>query len=321
MKVNSIYHYCSMDTFMAIIKNKTIRLSDLNKTNDYMEKRWANKFIVEVLKTKLIEYAIDMNLDEDYWYDEESNTHLEYYEKEIRRVLYNEIPILITCFSEERDKLSQWRAYGNDGKGISIGFNKRVINLLTKDKDIKVEKVIYDEKKQKQRLGELIDGVIIYIKKMFESDIVKVSNNFNEYFIEEFDVFCEVLIDYIGQVGCIIKNPAFSEEKEIRIIYNPNMHDREILGDIEFDEAKKYFSDSKQIKEYTINPLNFNYRNEQLIAFCDVDFSKLIYKKLINEIIIGPKSRLKESDIYYFLLANGFDANNINIIKSDATYR
>lgn len=321
MKVNSIYHYCSMDTFMAIIKNKTIRLSDLNKTNDYMEKRWANKFIVDVLKNKLIEYAIDMNLEEDYWYDEESNTHLEYYEKEIRRVLYNETPILITCFSEERDKLSQWRAYGNDGKGISIGFNKRVINILTKDKNIKVEKVIYDEKKQKQRLGEIIDGAIIYIKKMFESDIVKVSNNFNEYFIEEFDVFCEVLIDYIGQVGCIIKNLAFSEEKEIRIIYNPNMHDREILGDIEFDEAKKYFSDAKQIKEYTINPLNFNYRNEQLIAFCDVDFSKLIYKKLINEIIIGPKSRLRESDIYYFLLANGFDANNINIIKSDATYR
>lgn len=321
MKVNSIYHYCSMDTFMAIIKNKTIRLSDLNKTNDYMEKRWANKFIVEVLKNKLIEYAIDMNLEEDYWYDEESNTHLEYYEKEIRRVLYNETPILITCFSEERDKLSQWRAYGNDGKGISIGFNKRVINILTKDKNVKVEKVIYDEKKQKQRLGEIIDAAIIYIKKMFESDIVKVSNNFNEYFIEEFDVFCEVLIDYIGQVGCIIKNPAFSEEKEIRIIYNPNMHDREILGDIEFDEAKKYFSDAKQIKEYTINPLNFNYRNEQLIAFCDVDFSKLIYKKLINEIIIGPKSRLRESDIYYFLLTNGFDANNINITKSDATYR
>lgn len=36
MKVNLIYHYCSMNTFMEIIKNKTIRLSDLNKANNYM---------------------------------------------------------------------------------------------------------------------------------------------------------------------------------------------------------------------------------------------------------------------------------------------
>ena len=39
--MSNIYHYCSLDTFAQIIKNKTIRLSDLNKTNDYMEKKWG----------------------------------------------------------------------------------------------------------------------------------------------------------------------------------------------------------------------------------------------------------------------------------------
>lgn len=35
LMIDIIYHYCSLETFVQIIKNKTIRLSDLNKTNDY----------------------------------------------------------------------------------------------------------------------------------------------------------------------------------------------------------------------------------------------------------------------------------------------
>lgn len=320
-KLKSVYHYCSADTFMAIIQNKTLRLSDLNKTNDYMEKRWANKLIVNALKEKLNEYGINMKLEEDYWYNEQSNNHLQYYKKEVGRVLYDESPVLITCFSEEKDKLSQWRAYGQDGTGVAIGFNYKVISLLNDKKEMVVEKVIYKENMQNKKLCQLIESVIIYIQNMFEEDKVKISDDFNVYFEDEFDTFCEVLVDYIGQVGCIIKNPAFSEEKEVRIIYNPKLPNREILGDIQLTEAKDYFEKVKEINEYKIKPLKFNYRNNQLVAFCDIEFSELIYKPIINEIIIGPKSQLKESDIYYFLLSNGFDANSINISKSKATYR
>lgn len=306
---------------MAIIQNKSLRLSDLNKTNDYMEKRWANKLIVTALQEKLDEYGINMNLEEDYWYDGQSNCHLQYYKKEVGRVLYDESPVLISCFSEEKDKLSQWRAYGQDGTGVAIGFNYKAINLLNDKRDIFVEKVIYKENKQKEKLGQLIESVIIYVQNMFKEDKVRISDDFNVYFEDEFDSFCEVFVDYIGQVDCIIKNPAFSEEKEVRIIYNPKLPNREILGDIQLNEAKDYFGKVKEISAYKIKPLKFNYRNNQLVAFCDIDFKELIYKPIINEIIIGPKSQLKENDMYYFLLSNGFDANSINISKSKATYR
>jgi len=101
-RLESIYHYCTLDTFMEIIQNKTLRLSDLNKTNDYMEKRWANRFIATVLQEKLDEYEVDMELEEDYWYDEKSDNHLQYYKKEVERVIFDESPILITCFSEKK---------------------------------------------------------------------------------------------------------------------------------------------------------------------------------------------------------------------------
>lgn len=289
-RLESIYHYCSADTFMAIVQNKTLRLSDLNKTNDYMEKRWANKFIVSMLQEKLDEYGINMKLEEDYWYDEESNNHLQYYKKEVERVLYDESPVLITCFSEKKDILSQWRAYGQDGTGVAIGFNYKAISLLNDKRDMFFEKVIYKENKQKEKLGQLIESVIIYIQNMFEEDKARISDDFNVYFKEEFDAFCEVLVDYIGPISCIIKNPAFSEEREIRIIFNPKLPNREILGDIQLNEAKNYFEEVKEISGYKIKPLKFNYRNNQLIAFCDIDFSDLICKSIINEIIIGPKS-------------------------------
>jgi hypothetical protein len=306
---------------MAIIANKTLRLSDLNKTNDYMEKRWANSFIVTVLQEKLDEYEIDMALEEDYWYDEESKNHLEYYKNEVEKVLFDESPILITCFSEEKDRLSQWRAYGQDGTGVAIGFNYKSISLLKDEKDIFVEKVIYKESKQKKKLGQLIESVIAYTENMFMEDRVRISDDFNVYFKEEFDAFCEVLVDYIGQIGCVIKNSAFAEEKEVRIIFDPHLPNKEVMGDFQLDEAKEYFEKKREINDYRITPLKFNHKNNQFVAYCDIDFSELIHKPIINEIVIGPKSQLKESDIYYFLLANGFDANNVNISKSKATYR
>ena len=38
----------------------------------------------------------------------------------------NTLP-LIGCFSKNGDLLSQWRAYAEDGKGFSIGFDSNYI--------------------------------------------------------------------------------------------------------------------------------------------------------------------------------------------------
>lgn len=49
---------------------------------------------------------------------------------------------------------------------------------------------------------------------------------------------------------------------------------------------------------FNIRPLRFNHRNNQLVAYCDIDFKELILKSIINKIVIGPKSQLDERDIY-----------------------
>jgi len=36
-----LYHYCSADTFYEIIKSKSLRLSDITKSNDSQELKWV----------------------------------------------------------------------------------------------------------------------------------------------------------------------------------------------------------------------------------------------------------------------------------------
>lgn len=82
--MGNIYHYCSLETFAQSIKNKTIRLSDLNKTNDYMEKKWGMKLLYRILCNELQDRGIAMDLKEDYWYSDNAHNHLEQLENDIK---------------------------------------------------------------------------------------------------------------------------------------------------------------------------------------------------------------------------------------------
>lgn len=315
--MSSIYHYCSVDTFYKIICNKCIRLSDLNKTNDYMEKRWVSKVLVKALEDEFSTYGITINLKEDYWYSENILNHLQFLESDMESLVYTTSPTLITCFSDNSDKLSQWRAYGDDGYGVSIGFKSKILKDIKNTKmNVYLKKVIYKEANQILELRGLIRSTILYIRNMFKSDIVKISEDFNEYFIDEFDAFCEVLVDKIECMSCYIKNPAFVEEDESRIIYLPRLY-----TEMKDSEIRESFNERIQLGKFYLDSIKYYPRSNQLVAFCDLHFDQLIPDNIITEIVLGPKSRLKEDDVFYFLMSQGFNARDIIVNKSSATYR
>jgi len=100
----TIYHYCSLQSFESIITNKCLRLSNAFKSNDYYELNWIFKLMKEMGK---FDYNYISKLEYIY--------HLG---------LISFFKPHMICFSKEGDLLSQWRGYGNDGKGICIGFNR-----------------------------------------------------------------------------------------------------------------------------------------------------------------------------------------------------
>lgn len=316
--METIYHYCSLDTFTQIIKNKTLRLSDLNKTNDYMEKKWGFDFLYHVLCGELQNKGIQMNLNEAYWYSDNACTHLEQLENDIKMYLNHQT--LITCFSKEKDLLSQWRAYGSDGIGIAIGFNYSLLKRLLKGQDnLLIGNVIYQKEKQEKKIREeLFEPTFSYMYNMFQQDKVRVSDNYNEYFIEEFDCFCEYLDVNIEKVFPFLKNPAFSEEKEVRIVYNTGIYD-------EMDESDYCSKTCDSIKigrksELILQPMQYIVKNDKLVAYTDLKFENCILNGIIEEIVIGPRAKVSDEDVYRFLLLNGF-TSGVKICKSKSSYQ
>lgn len=108
-----VYHYCSVDTFFNIIKNSSMWLSDISKSNDYQEcvrcREFVNKGMEEYLRDD-----VEALKAWGIWY--ENGVHSNFLMK-----------TFCVCFSESKDKLSQWRGYAQDGKGIAIGFDKEVL--------------------------------------------------------------------------------------------------------------------------------------------------------------------------------------------------
>ena len=45
MTCDALYHYCSIDAFLSIISNKTLRLSDVKKSNDTLESKALLQFV------------------------------------------------------------------------------------------------------------------------------------------------------------------------------------------------------------------------------------------------------------------------------------
>lgn len=309
-----LYHYCSLETLIAIISNKCLRLSDLSKSNDYMERKWIMNIIEEALDKSFKDEGIIINLREEYWYSEGINNHISYLldllSYDVTRSSY------ITCFSRNGDLLSQWRAYGDDGRGVAIGFNAKLLyKVYSRKNNVYIEDVLYDKEEQIEEIRIAVDNAVIYMKSLFKSNSDRVIDDFNNYFIEEFDTFCEVFCDELAILSCYMKNPAFKEEDEVRIFYAPIIHDDDPVF------IQEQFCKTSRFSNYVLKPINFLARKDQIIGYCDLSFEKLIQRGIISEIIIGPSSRVNVHDIYFLLTKFGFSSNDIEIKESQASYR
>lgn len=96
---NIVYHYCSVDTFLSIINSNKIWLSSSLTTNDFLE----NQLILLKLEKIL---------------NEENSKYKENFKRFYEHFRINVTSTFVSCFSENGDLLSQWRAYANDVYGV-----------------------------------------------------------------------------------------------------------------------------------------------------------------------------------------------------------
>lgn len=269
-----LYHYCSISTFMSIIKNKCFWLSDTKYTNDKEELAAFRISVYETLSELLRDNIIDNKMAEELWIS----------------YIYNTLPGYISCFSENGDLLSQWRSYGDDGKGIaiSIDFNKlplrkeAPLRIGGLEKRYYANKVLYANDIVKKQIKEMLKNVIKDKKKVSEINYFDLINIFN--------------LSYYS------KNEGFREESEWRIIYLPF-----ILFNSTTKEA--VYGENTDLEN-----TKFRTNGEKIISYFEFPFSP----DSVNEVIVGPKNSTDRETLSMFLVANG--VRNVNIQKSQIPY-
>lgn len=268
-----IYHYCDSNAFFAICTNRKLWMNDLHSMNDFMELHWG--------------YSI---------WEQSANTRIEKYGKEFLDEIDEVIHfsgfqglLLANCFSTDKDVLSQWRAYADDGKGYVIGFNAKELLQLP----IRALQVLYDKERQIKEATATIDA--LYQLKQEDSN--------------EFKTFCNVF----GYDLSAFKNPAFIEEKEIRLIHLLDFKKSNDFMKL-VDKGGIYFGEDRKGEE-----IKFRIKQDIPTPYIELDFSNNNKINPIKEVVIGPKNEVMKTAIRIFLETIGIEKVEIN--KSNASYR
>lgn len=333
-KPEALYHYCSLETFCNIIKNKSIWLSDFRKTNDAKEVIWA-KEIVEREVLPGIQEKINAEI-------REKNENGGYSGWEVANALLNHAELGVSywgfCLSKKRDDLGQWRGYGDDGAGISIGFKKDKLNEIIQLKTNEKPKDDLTSDKETDTNSSKADLILVPVTYKKDKKMFKIIKREAKEFVKGNKEICQsierilkdlglsgisispevaekiVMEGFAMKNGPFYKMKAFHEEKEYRIIFSASQEkipeeklNKETLAALEWP-CGLLFRDY----EYTV-------RDNMLVSHLDIGFKNL--SDVIASVTIGPKSKATKEDIALFLKLNGVDLDLQKIEKSKASYR
>lgn len=276
--MKTLYHYCSTSTLHSIITNRSIRLSSLSLSNDSKEGKLVSKRLESICDDDGLENDIKVKL---------IKTFSKY---------ANATDGIGFCLSEERDLLSQWRGYADDGKGFCIGFSAEYFEQLVKsiknedDTSLILDRVIYKKPEQNEaikpyytRIKQNIEaGALCSGNPKKTSDYVKITSAYGQMTIELITLMTKLYF---------LKKRGFYEEQEWRLF--------SFLG------AKKH--------DFMFRPVD-----DRLVPYREFKLQH-INTNPITEVILGPKNVTPKIMLNAFLEMNEF--TNVKIRRSKTSYR
>ena len=283
-----------------MVKSRSVWLSELTLSNDYMEGKWVSEVFRLVCQDLNVKPPVVEQLLQTL--DDSSNiwTGLGF------------------CMSAKPDVLSQWRSYAEDGAGVSVGFPKDYLisikDQFTSDPEegsqadkfstvIGLSEITYNLDAQKKELHPLVEFIIDCVERgalrkptLLTGDLTgeekKKRSKAWDDFIRAFSEFSLVLYS--------MKNPAFEEELESRLIA----------------WLPKTSSDNDPHK-YVKN-LEVRARGNHIVPYLELKLQETEHAA-INEVWLGPRNSTPETFVEAFLAKHGFP--DVKVQKSSASYR
>lgn len=269
------YHYCSIDALKSILASKTLWLSDLTVSNDMEEVTRCFLTLWDNVKTNLDKTNIDKTI---------LCNQIKKIDFAMKVQVFSDKPFGI-CFCKEKDLVQQWNEYGDDGKGVSVGFDLEWFPIqkqypITSTNIINAtgwNEVIYDFDDYSNYMTDLCYRII---REQPDSAFLTILTTFKHY-------------------SGFYKNPTFADEHEVRIVLYPvDNQDRDSLG---INNPIITNSNTTNQKHYPIN-----WMNDHSMA--------------LKSITLGYNSEYSENDIYRIIQNSNLPCN-IKIDKSICSYR
>lgn len=197
-----VYQYTSPKGLIGILSSKKIWATNIRYLNDFNELHEASNAAERILRDMLSTV---------------SGAEFDLLNKMIEDVGTAASRYYVSSFSEDGDSLSQWRAYCPPTGGYALGIPSAQLAALAKENSWLFTKCVYKPSKRDSIIREVIedflnqyrDGLIDerYLNKLNFSDI----DEYQENIALRFQL-------YIAKIGGVIKNKAFKDEQEWRLI-------------------------------------------------------------------------------------------------------
>ena len=285
-----LYHYCTTSSFHSIIESRSIRLSSMSLSNDFLEGKLVSRTLGQL--------AISGG------FADEARAKMA---KDIS-TFERAIDGLALCLSEQGDLLSQWRGYAGDATGLSIGFSKawldRLVSLhrddVVKDEPdengffVSLHRVKYSPKEHEEEILPIFEQARYFALRDQSPDLPdqqpELPEEIRKRGVGQPENFAVALL-FLFYKMFILKSSEFQAELEWRLL---SYSVREVS-----DKAKFYPSGAK------------------LVPYRSVNMGRLA--GAIRSVILGPKHETPLHLVKLFLAQSGFD--DVEVKKSVISYR
>jgi hypothetical protein len=198
-----LWHYTKGDGLLAIVESGKLLSTQIACVNDSTEYRHSVMLLHDAFKRRRPSFA-----------GEPMATHLLDYIDATISTDTSTSEWFVTCFSENRDDLSQWRAYSSGENGYAIGFDgPKMVPAIVRNQCLLIP-VHYDMSTHVRITDAVADATIQFFMQGWQ---VRQSSAFTiDQWVQS---FLTAWVDDITYLAPALKHPGFASECEWRIVH------------------------------------------------------------------------------------------------------
>jgi Protein of unknown function (DUF2971) len=269
--VHPLYHYTTQLGLLGIVQSEEIWATHHQCLNDRQEYLHAKELVLGEIEKRLTTARRN------------ERPVLEEMLSALDLPGHEDVNLYVASFSEQRDSLSQWRAYGAATSGFAVGF--QCDRLVLPDGFILV-RCIYDQTEQDKIVQAIVSEVLARSSRPALFSVASVH-----------------LRLILHTLALTLKHPKFKEEEEWRII-SPVLMDLAPAFPV-VEETKLAFRPGKSV----------------LTPYRCIPLKDAGDRFPLSQVVVGPNPNPQQARRSVQSLLNSKSFNGVTVLDSDIPYR